>query len=356
MKRVHKEVPQSDELIFVDATSNTDEHNLKVFLLCTHNVSGALPCGLVITSDEKENTVKLAFQMLSGCLSEYTFYGRGSTKVILTDNCLEERKALKSVWPTVTLLLCIFHVLQQVWRWVVDKNHHIDQHDRPEVFSLFKKALYAESEENFDDCYEDLLSDDVCSKYPNLLQYYRDLYEMKKDFALCFRYSLLVRRNQTNNFVESQFLVLKDVLLRRVKEYNVVGLFDKLTIDLENHYKDKLLSIADGSFDGNFGHRFLGKDKQKADGGQDFKVPTQLEQKTYLEKVKVYENNVFEVPSLSEEDSRYRLLHCIVNGYQLRADVQRGRPLIFTQRKRGEGSCKNMHTILSIEGILNKKT
>ena len=319
MKRVHKEIPQSGELIFVDATSNTDEHNLKVFLLCTHNVSGALPCGLAITSDEKESTVKLAFQMLIDCLPEYAFYGRGSTtgpKVILTDNCLEERKALKSVWPTVTLLLCIFHVLQQVWRWVVDKNHHIDQHDRPEVFSLFKKALYAGSEENFDDCYEDLLSDDVCSKYPNLLQYYRDLYKMKKDFALCFRYNLLVRGNQTNNFVESQFLVLKDVLLRRVKEYNVVGLFDKLTIDLENHYKDKLLSIADGSFDGNFRHRFLGKDKQKADGGQGFKVPTQLEQKTYLEKVKVYENNVFEVPSLSEEDSRYRLLHCIVKGYQ----------------------------------------
>ena len=92
-------------------------------------------------------------------------------------------------------------------------------------------------EENFDDCYEDLLSDYVCSKYPNLLQYYRDLYKMKKDFALCFRYSLLVRGNQTNNFVESQFLVLKDVLLRRVKEYNVVGLFDKLTIDLETIIK-----------------------------------------------------------------------------------------------------------------------
>jgi hypothetical protein len=58
---------------------------------------------------------------------------------------------------------------------------------------------------------------------------------------------LLVRGNQTNNFVEVQFLVLKDLLLRRVKEYNVVGLFDKLTIDLENHFKDKLLSIADGS-------------------------------------------------------------------------------------------------------------
>ena len=59
MKRIHKNVQQSGELIFVDATSNTEEHNLKVFLLCTANVSGTLPCGLIITSDEKESTLKL---------------------------------------------------------------------------------------------------------------------------------------------------------------------------------------------------------------------------------------------------------------------------------------------------------
>ena len=35
MKRVHKEVPQCGELIFVDATSNTEEHNLRIFLFCT---------------------------------------------------------------------------------------------------------------------------------------------------------------------------------------------------------------------------------------------------------------------------------------------------------------------------------
>ena len=58
MRRIHKYVRQSGELVFVDSTSNTEEHNLKVFLLCTANVAGALPCGLLITSDEKESTLK----------------------------------------------------------------------------------------------------------------------------------------------------------------------------------------------------------------------------------------------------------------------------------------------------------
>ncbi len=55
MRRIHKYVRQSGELVFVDSTSNTEEHYLKVFLLCTANVAGALPCGLLITSDEKES-------------------------------------------------------------------------------------------------------------------------------------------------------------------------------------------------------------------------------------------------------------------------------------------------------------
>lgn len=44
--------------------------------------------------------------------------------------------------------------------------------------------------------------------------------------------------------------MLKDVILGRVKEYNLVALFDRLTVDLENRYKEKLLLVIDRSFDG----------------------------------------------------------------------------------------------------------
>ena len=65
MKRVHKEVPQCGELVFIDSTSSTEEHNLKVFMMCTHSVAGALPYGILITSDEKESTLKQVFMMLN---------------------------------------------------------------------------------------------------------------------------------------------------------------------------------------------------------------------------------------------------------------------------------------------------
>lgn len=53
MKWVHRYIEQVAELVFVDATSNTEAHNLKIFSLRSYSVAGALPSGLLITSDGK---------------------------------------------------------------------------------------------------------------------------------------------------------------------------------------------------------------------------------------------------------------------------------------------------------------
>ena len=116
MKRFHRYVKQSGELVFINATSNTEEHNLKVFVLCTHSVAGAFPCGILITSDEKESALKSGFEMLKSCLPQDAFYGRGcnGTDVLMMGNCDEERSALLFLWTSVKQLLCTFHILQQV--------------------------------------------------------------------------------------------------------------------------------------------------------------------------------------------------------------------------------------------------
>ena len=120
--------------------------------MCTQSVAGALLCVILITSVAKESTLKQGFLMLKPSLPENAFHGRGpdvGPEVILTDNCKEERKALNTVWPSSTMLLCIFHILQQLWRWLHDKSHSISQADRPYILILFKQALYSESEERF---------------------------------------------------------------------------------------------------------------------------------------------------------------------------------------------------------------
>ena len=70
---------------------------------------------------------------------------------------------------------------------------------------------------------------------------------------------------------------MKMLLYTSMKEYNVVALLQRLLVDLDYHCKEKLLSIADGSFDGHFRRRFRGKSKTKKDGGQGFVTPTEDE-------------------------------------------------------------------------------
>ena len=43
LKKVHQMVANSKDLVFVDSSSNMEEFNLRVFVIVTHSVCGALP-------------------------------------------------------------------------------------------------------------------------------------------------------------------------------------------------------------------------------------------------------------------------------------------------------------------------
>ena len=127
MKGIHEHVSESGELIFIDSSSNMDEYHLRVFLVVTQSVIRALPLGLLITSDEKTETLIQGFTLLKHCFDENSFYSMGSDgpEMGMTDNCTELRDALEKVFPNMKLLLCTFHILQQVWRWLMESMHGI---------------------------------------------------------------------------------------------------------------------------------------------------------------------------------------------------------------------------------------
>lgn len=67
-----------------------------------------------------------------------------------------------------------------------------------------------------------------------------------------------MKGSNTNNYVEAQFLVVRDIILRRQRQYNINQLLDKLIIEFENHFKQRLLRVANGTFDGVFSATFKG--------------------------------------------------------------------------------------------------
>ena len=101
----------------------------------------ALPLGIIITSDETEDTLQQAFEMYCNVLPENAFYGRGvveGPEVVMTDNCSELRQVIRERWNKATLLLCIFHILQQIWRWIYEKKHGISANHCVQIMRLFK--------------------------------------------------------------------------------------------------------------------------------------------------------------------------------------------------------------------------
>ena len=204
-----------------------------------------------------------------------------------------------SLFELLFLFLCF-----QVWRWLHEKKNGINMDDRPHLLLAFKRILYAESEDALEDFYDNLLSDDVMLKYPNFSKYDEDVYEDRESWALCYRINLPLRGNNTNNYCEAQFLVMKDEILNRQKEVNVVGLMDKFTSELDQHYRNKLLSVASRKYDGVYSRRFKGLEKKKTEG-VGFKKPTVEEQKIALEKMSKVGENMYVIPSFSKERQVY---------------------------------------------------
>lgn len=180
----------------------------------------------------------------------------------------------------------------------------IHLNDRPHLLLLFKRILYAESEEELDDLHDSLVSDEVVLTYPNFTTYIESVYEDRQSWALCYKVNLPLRGNNTNNYCEAQFLVLKDEILQRQKEVNVVGLMDKLTTEFDQHYQNKLLSVASGKYDGIYSRRFKGLEKKNSEG-TGFKKMTSEEEKVALEKMRKVAEDIYVVPSASEEGREY---------------------------------------------------
>ena len=67
--------------------------------------------------------------------------------------------------PDSCLLLCIFHMLQQVWRWLYDRLHNIREDDRVEIMEKFRQILYFETEVELQKMCDQFLNSNSIKKY-----------------------------------------------------------------------------------------------------------------------------------------------------------------------------------------------
>ena len=182
MKRVHKEWSYSGEMCFMDSSGTMDRHNCRVFLLLTHSPVGGLPLGVIVTSSESENTIRYGLELLKTVFPDGAFYGRGhkGPMIFMTDDAEAERMAIHNVFPSSCILLCTFHVLQALWRWLWDQKHLIAKEDRQSLFYKVKGMMYAESVQQLQTLFDTARECAVSRKYPNFIQHLTNLYERKE--------------------------------------------------------------------------------------------------------------------------------------------------------------------------------
>ena len=87
----------------------------------------------------------------------------------------------------------------------------------------FRAMVYAENEQKFVEKVEAFDNDEVIASYPNFKNHIQTFYMSRVDkWSRHKRLSLPTHGNDTTNYVESSFRILKDKTFQRHKAYNLV--------------------------------------------------------------------------------------------------------------------------------------
>ena len=258
MSRVHKHIQQSGELVFIDSSSSFDDYNNPMFVVSTSSAAGGLPLGVVVTSGESSSIINSAMTHLQSLFPKGSFYDKGSPDNIITDDAQGERDGLRRTWPNATLYLCVFHFLQSMWRWLLHSNNKINIQHRQLLMQLLRNMVYAKTEGMLNIMYELLKNDPISRLYGNFIKHVETYWERRHEWAICFRDCTRTRGINTNNYAEAGIRILKDIVFQRIKAYNLVQVFEFITVTFEMYYERRLLAIAYNRMDRYIATRYKG--------------------------------------------------------------------------------------------------
>ncbi|XP_050726518.1 uncharacterized protein LOC127003657 [Eriocheir sinensis] len=213
MLRVHKEITEAGDIVFVDTSSHVDQPGSALTALLCASPAGAVPLGLVFSSSHDEVAFTKGFGLLRDVLGEAAFHGKSHPDCFITDSCQEEKKALRAVWPHAKQYLCVFNLLRQLWRWF-STTRCVKKKDRPRMMRVAQGLVCARTDSEFMEVWEGYLSGAHAQKYQAYTRYLSKMVEQKQSWSLHERNGNLL--HNANNF-ESTMCIIKDIVLNRCK-------------------------------------------------------------------------------------------------------------------------------------------
>lgn len=167
-------------------------------------------------------------------LGEKLFRGKtAGPKIFITDDNVIERDAVKKSFPNSINLLCIYHVLQSIFRWLVKTKNFISETERQVFFQDFREVMFAKTKEECVEKYERArLNAEHCPNYLKLLEEY---WGGKNLWALSHRSCFLS---------EAALRLLKEQIFERIKSFNMLQIVDFVLTKFMMYYEKKLLDAA----------------------------------------------------------------------------------------------------------------
>ena len=246
MKRHHK-IPQAADIMGIDSGRGYDRHNTVIWHLTTKSFTVTVPLGLILTNSETIEALTKAIEIYKDLLPDDCFGGRGrelGPKIIMRDGSDTEGSAILSSWPSVIQLLCIFHVLQALWRWLFASENNIKLADRPHMLCIFRDIMY-NTELDPSDSIKKMFKDKIVKKYKNYVEHIKKEYLPSiKLWALKYRTDLPLHGMLTNNATESAIKQSKEQVFQRIKAFNIPQTLDFILTRYEEMHKIKLCLVA----------------------------------------------------------------------------------------------------------------
>lgn len=187
MKRAHS-LPAARQIVFSDSTSCCDRGKHSITFFMTPSPVGAVPLAVFITDSTTEESYTAAFKLLDQVFGQNAFGGQtNGPEIFMTDDSDAERNALGFVWQGATLLLCIFHVAQSIWRWLWDSKHCIDKDDRQPLMKEFLVLMRCNSWTDAIILYKTCCNNEIARKYPNYVNYLAKYWDRRQYWCLAYR-------------------------------------------------------------------------------------------------------------------------------------------------------------------------
>ncbi|RXN17254.1 zinc finger SWIM domain-containing 1-like protein [Labeo rohita] len=199
-------------IVFFDATYCVNQYSFPLFTLLVRDDHGhGFPVAYIITSSETQETLKLALQKLRPVFPK-------PPRCFMVDKDMSEINALNAVFPESDVLLCWYHVLQAVVRWLMKSDSGVcgphSSNTRREILDYFKKMKACAMKTDFDRVAKEFLKDfshcqEVCKYFQ---RYWEPISHRWADYGRCYNHG----NSETNNLIErDQSLV---VIFRSVKK------------------------------------------------------------------------------------------------------------------------------------------